>query len=311
MAAISKPFIGLSSSWTGVLFARALDRTGKGIRTAPRDALLADSVNISNRGAAFGWHRGMDTLGAAIGPLFAILMLSSDPAALRPLYFWALIPGLTAVLIVFFIHESPPKNHIVKKWQNPLKSLNSFQADFKKYLWAWGLFSLVNSSDVFLLMKAKFSGLSTTSVILIYCVYNLIYAISSPYLGKLSDRMARQKILIGGLGIFLMVYLGFSFANQEWQYWILFAIYGIYMGATDGVGKALAIDLAPSELKATAVGLVGTVTGLCTIVASVVAGLLWDNIGAWSTFVYGAIGAAIAIVVLMTAIQKPRLQQSI
>lgn len=299
LAAISKPLIGLSTSWNAVLWARALDRTGKGIRSAPRDALLADSVNPHNRGAAFGWHRGMDTLGAAVGPLFAILLLSNDPAALRPLYNWALLPGFAAVLILLFVRETPMKNQPIRKWQNPLRSVGLFQADFKKYLWAWGLFSLVNSSDVFLLMKAKASGLSTTSVILVYCLYNLIYAFSSPYLGKLSDQIERRKVLIGGLAIFLFVYLGFGVADQTWHYWLLFAIYGLYMGATDGVGKALAIDLAPKELKATAVGLLGTITGLCTIFASVVAGLLWDHVGAWSTFIYGSVGAGFAIFVLI------------
>ena len=296
LGALSKPFIGISTSWFHVLGARALDRTGKGIRSAPRDALISDSVSGMHRGAAFGWHRAMDTLGAAVGPLLTLLLMSLNSQNLRQLYFWALIPGLISVLIIFFIHEKKSSQVQIKKWENPLKSWALMSPDFKKYIYAWGVFSLANSSDVFLLMKAKSSGVSTESVILLFFVYNLIYALSSPYLGKCSDQIDRRKILVAGLIIFLLVYLGFSFANQTWHYWGLFALYGLYMGATDGVGKALAIDLAPSTLKATSIGILGTATGLCTILASIFAGLIWDHYGASWTFIYGACGAFLAIV---------------
>lgn len=307
LAAIAKPFIGASTSWVHVLEARTLDRIGKGIRSAPRDALLADSVQASDRGAAFGWHRAMDTAGAAIGPLFAIFLLNSDPSNLRSLYTWALIPGLLAVSILFFIHEPPSTQSTSKKWINPFKSYSFFSPNFKKYLFSWGVFSLTNSSDVFLLMKAKTAGLSTTSIILVYCFYNLIYALSSPYLGILSDKWDRKKILASGLAVFAFVYLGFGYATEIWQFWLLFATYGLYMGATDGVSKALAIDLVAPDLKATAIGVLGTVTGLCTIIASVVAGLLWDHLGPVSTFLYGAMGAVLAIIFLLflIAISEP------
>jgi MFS family permease len=298
LGAISKPFIGLSTSWFHVLGARGLDRTGKGIRSAPRDALISDSVSSANQGAAFGWHRGMDTLGAAVGPLFAIFLMSFNSQNLRSLYFWALIPGFISVLIVFFIREQKPHKSAIKKWENPIKSWASMNPSFKKYIYAWGVFSLANSSDVFLLMKAKSSGLSTQSVVFLFCVYNLIYSLSSPYLGKLSDRIDRRKILISGLLVFLFVYLGFGFASHTWQYWVLFAVYGLYMGATEGVGKAFAIDLAPPNLKATSIGILGTATGLCTILASIFAGLIWDNYGSSWTFIFGAVGAFIAILMI-------------
>lgn len=299
LGAVSKPFIGLSTSWLHVLGARALDRTGKGIRSAPRDALISDSVSSANQGAAFGWHRAMDTLGAAVGPLFAIFLMSWNSQNLRSLYFWALIPGLISVLIIFFIREPKPHKSVIKKWDNPLKSWALMSPEFKKYIYAWGVFSLANSSDVFLLMKAKSSGLSTQSVILLFCIYNLIYSLSSPYLGKLSDQIDRRKILVSGLMVFLLVYLGFGFANQTWQYWVLFAVYGLYMGATDGVGKALAIDLAPVNLKATSIGILGTATGLCTILASVFAGLIWDHFGSSWTFIFGAVGAFLASLMIL------------
>lgn len=298
LGAIAKPLTGISQTWIHVLGARAIDRTGKGIRSAPRDALIADSVIPSMRGAAFGWHRGMDTLGAAVGPLLAILLLTYHSDNLRSLYFWALIPGIFSVILVFLIRE--PKRAIQKKpWQNPLASWRHFDIPFKKYIFAWGAFSLTNSSDVFLLMKAKSVGLSTQSVILLFCLYNLTYALSSPYLGHLSDRIPRKKVMIFGLIVFVLVYLSFGFATETWHFWILFLVYGLYMGATDGVGKALAIDLSPIALKATSIGILGTVTGLCTIVASVAAGFLWDHFGSSYTFVYGAIGALTATVILL------------
>ncbi len=298
LGAISKPFIGLSESWIHVLGARALDRTGKGIRSAPRDALIADSVEPSKRGAAFGWHRGMDTLGAAVGPLLAIFLLSFYSDNLRSLYYWALIPGALSVFVIFLIRE--PKHQIQKKtWENPLNSWIQFSTPFKKYIFAWGTFSLTNSSDVFLLIKAKSQGLSTQSVIFLFCLYNLVYSISSPYLGHLSDRIDRKKIMVGGLTVFLLVYLSFGFASKSWHFWTLFLVYGLYMGATEGVGKALALDLSPSHLKATCLGILGTVTGICTIFASVVAGFLWDQFGSNYTFFFGALGAFVSAILIL------------
>ncbi len=298
-AALAKPITGAASSWLQVLFARSFDRFGKGIRSAPRDALLAEAVDPEFRGAAFGWHRMMDTLGAAVGPLFAILFLRyhSKPAELRWLYFLAAIPGLLSVLVVFSIRE--------KSAELPLaKSLSSFEfsslsRNFKTYLLAWGIFSLANSSDVFLILKAESSGISMTETILMYAFYNLLYSVSSPYLGHLSDKFGRKWVLISGLLVFSFVYFLFGFATERWQFWCLFGIYGTYMAATDGVGKALAIDLVPKDLKASGIGLLGTVTGFATIIASSMAGLLWDKVGSQWTFIYGAFGALIAICILL------------
>ncbi|MBC7714863.1 MAG: MFS transporter [Rhizobacter sp.] len=301
LGAISKPITGLSHSWIGVLSARAIDRTGKGIRTAPRDALIADSVSVKNRGAAFGWHRGIDTFGAAVGPVFAIILLSYNSNNLRPLYYWAIIPGLLSVFVILLIREPKHKiqNSEQKKWENPFSVWSKFDVPFKKYIYAWGVFSLVNSSDVFLLLKAKSTGLSTQKVILLYCSYNLVYSFSSPYLGKLSDTIGRKKLLLTGLLIFTFVYTGFGFAFATWQFSVLFLIYGLYMGATEGIGKAMAIDLAPQNLKASSIGVLGTVTGICTIVASTVAGILWDHVGTSWTFFFGAFGAAVTFLLLL------------
>lgn len=299
LAAIAKPITGVANSWHLVLFARGLDRTGKGLRGPARDALLAETVLPSQRGAVFGWHRLMDTMGATLGPLFAIYYLAHHSGELRTIYFWALLPGLLAVILALAITDinNHPKANLAKtsikgEWKN-------LSPAFKNYLAAWLLFSLGNSSDVFLLLRAKQAGLSITYVIFLYCFYNLFYALASPSLGKLSDLIARKNILIFGLAIFAAVYLGFSQAYAVWHFWVLFACYGIYMAATDGIGKALAIDLSDPQLKASSLGVMGTLTGIATIFASTIAGELWDHFGAQATFIYGAAGAIVAAIILL------------
>jgi MFS family permease len=295
LTALGKPLIGVAGSWPEVLLARGLDRTGKGLRGAPRDALIADSVDPRLWGAAFGWHRAMDTLGAAIGPLLAIVYLRHF-SELRGIFFWAFVPGLLAVLVATKVRDVRPakiSQRVKASWR-----WAELSANFRTYLLAWTIFSLVNSSDVFLLMKAKASGLSLETTILIYCFYNLVYAAASPGLGHLSDKMGRKPILMIGLLVFALVYAGFAFASAPWIYWILFAVYGIYMAATDGVGKALAVDLIDPQFKATGIGLLSAVSGIATLFASLVAGLLWDHYGAASTFAYGAVGAVLALSIL-------------
>ena len=305
-AAVAKPLIGLASTWPEVMFARSFDRLGKGIRSSPRDALLADAVDPRHRGQAFGWHRAMDTMGAAVGPLAAIAYLhfAPEPSRLKWIYFLALIPGLLAVLIVFAVREPARSKTSVAP---PARfSLAGLPRAFKQYFFTWTAFSLVNSSDVFLLLQAKRVGLSLVYVIALYVFYNLFYSLASPRLGRLSDDFGRKPVLVAGLGLFAAVYGLFGFADAAWQLWILFGAYGIYMAATDGVGKALAIDLVPPNQKATGLGVLGAATGVATIFASAVAGQLWDRIGPASTFLFGAIGAVAAMLALaMIPMRRP------
>lgn len=299
-ATIAKPMTGAATSWLHVLFARSFDRVGKGMRTAPRDALLAEAVEPRFHGAAFGFHRMLDTLGAALGPLIAVLFLQyhSDPAALRSMYFLAVIPGLLAFVLVLTVREGTGSKVKSGAKETETARAQPLTKSFKTYLWGWGVFSFTNSSDVFLLLKAQKSGIAVTHTIFLYAFYNLLYALLSPTFGSLSDRIGRKKVLILGLGLFSVVYGFFGFATESWHFWILFGIYGLFMAATEAVGKAFAVDLIPKEIKATGLGILGTVTGLSTILASVIAGLIWDYVGGPAPFLYGAVGAVTAIVVL-------------
>jgi MFS family permease len=303
LTALAKPLIGFSNSWPQVLSARSIDRIGKGIRTAPRDALLSDSVPADLQGAAFGWHRAMDSLGAAIGPILAIIYLKYH-SDLRNIFFWAFIPGLIAVALVFGVKEKPIEN----KLKRPLVkfSFKDFSKDFKFYLVSWTIFSIANSSDVFLLLKVKSLGISLETTILMYCFYNLTYALLSPYLGILSDRLPRKWILCLGLVIFALTYLGFAVATHVVLIWFLFGIYGIYMAATDGVGKAFAIDLLEPNQKATGLGVLGSFTGLASLIASVSAGYLWDHFGSSYTFYFAALAASLSAILIFFARDQRR-----
>jgi MFS family permease len=297
LSALSKPVIGVAQIWETVFLGRGLDRLGKGIRVAPRDALLADSANEGNQGAAFGWHRGMDSLGAVIGPLIAIMFISTDLQTMRKAYLWAVIPGLMAVLLLLTVRDRQAAHLSIAK--EKLRLTGALSPSFKKYLAIWCLFSVVNSSDVFLLLKAGKSGLTPVGVVLLYCLYNLTYSLLSPILGGWSDRIGRKYFLIGGFLLFAAVYLGFAFAIRVWQFAILFAVYGCYMAATDGVGRAFAIDLLPKNARATGVGWLGFISGIATIAASTIAGLLWDHYGSIWPFLYGTIGSALAAVIFL------------
>lgn len=296
LSAFAKPLIALAAGWPLVLVARVADRFGKGLRTSPRDALLADSVDAAVRGRAFGWHRAMDTTGAVIGPLLALALLAVWGGDLRPIFLVAFIPGLIGAALVFTVreHRRPPV-----EVQAPALALHALPPAFQRYLLAWGVFAVANSSDIFLILKAKGLGYAEGTIILLYTFYNVLYAVASPGLGQLSDRWGRKVVLLSGLAVFALVYLGFAAARQPWQVWPLFAIYGLYTAATDGVGKALAVDLTPASARAGALGLLGTVTGLATLLASSLAGLLWQFIAPWAAFAYGALGALAGALLLL------------
>jgi MFS family permease len=302
VAALAKPVIALAQTWPLVLVARTADRFGKAMRTSPRDALLADYVKPEERARAFGWHRAMDSAGAVVGPLVALLLISATNNNLRLVIALTVIPGLMGALLVLTVRESRGAAKRAAAGERPAPiPIRQMPRPFLAYLAAWAPFALVNSSVIFLILRAKQLGYSTTLTILLYTTYNVVYALSSPVFGHLADWLGRRQVLIGGLGVFALVYLGFAVVRVPGWLWGLFAVYGLYIAATDGVGKAYAIELVPASVRATAVGLLGTVTGVATLVASTAAGVLWQHVGPWAAFAFGAAGALVAGVVLLVA----------
>ena len=302
VSTISKGLIGLSSSWVGVLIARSLDRVGKGLRTAPRDALIAESVPKEQLGFAFGVHRGMDTLGAVLGPLAAIYLLRVwGEGRLRDFYFLSLIPGLFAVGLAFFLPESI--RVAKKRIQDSMKGrLREMPRSYFVFLTAWGVFALGNSSDAFLILRTRQNGSSLITTVILYCVFNLVYAASSPLIGRWSDQIGKTKMMKLSLVLFALVYLGFGFSISPW---ILFPLYGLFMGMSEGVGKALVAEHVPEgreqELGATAQGYFGMVSGFAALGASLIAGVLWDQVGSAAPFIFGGIGAILSLIVFLIA----------
>lgn len=305
LAAIAKLMLALAFVWPIVLAARFVDRFGKGVRGSPRDALIADSAPPELRGRAFGLHRSMDTAGAVIGPLLALLLVAVLSDRLRVIFLLAAIPGALSVASLFFVRED--RRTQVSTTGTPAAT-TSFLAAFRGvdrrlhlFMIASLVFAVGNSSDIFLILRAKDLGLSTTAVVLAYVVYNFVYMSAALPVGIVSDRLGRRGVFVLGLVIFAAVYVGFAFTTSALAVWPLFAVYGLYIAMTDGVGKALISDLAPVERRATMLGAYGTLTGVLVLIASALAGVLWDTVGPWAPFALGAVSAfAAALVLLMT-----------
>ena len=306
LSSVGKLLLFFAYTWPIVLIARFVDRFGKGVRTSPRDALLADSSPAEYMGKAFGFHRAADTLGACLGPLLALLFLVALKDNIRQVFLIAFIPAILAVItLIFFLKDKPIStpgmvNHFPSRgWKIGLKE---FSPKFKKFILISSIFAAGNSSDAFLILRSKDIGLSLTLVILAYVVYNITYsALSFPF-GILSDKIDRKWVIIGGFAVFALVYFGFGLYVNRFMVWPLFAVYGFYMAMTDGVSKAYISDMVGAESRATAIGLYYCVTGILTLFASLIAGLLWTLVGKQAPFLYGAIaasGAAILCVFLL------------
>ena len=302
LSSFAKPILYFAYVWPVVLISRFLDRLGKGLRTSPRDAMIADSTDAPYRGKAFGLHRAMDTLGAILGPLLAIYFLAAFKENLRIVFLVAFIPAALAVLtLVFFLKET----EVVPKANADIKKLNIGQlsSDFKKFLLASSIFAIGNSSDAFLIVRSKQLGLSITLVILAYVLYNISYSVFSTPFGILSDKWPRKNVMMIGYLIFALVYIGFALVKSASMVWILFFVYGFYIAMTDGVGKAFVSDMVPKEYTATALGLYHFVLGIFAFFASFVAGLLWVKIGVAAPFLYGAIMAGASCIALLVLVK--------
>ncbi len=298
LSACSKPFFLIVRSWPGVLVVRVADRIGKGIRTAPRDALIADSIDPAHRGIAFGLHRAGDTAGALIGTLGAalILTLSHQGSALTAEAFqrvvlWSLLPAFLAVLILILGARDVP---VEGQREAPRLTLRGFDRRFKLFLITIVIFTLGNSSDAFLILRAKERGLNTVHILLMVAGFNLIYTLASGPAGALSDRIGRRRLLIGGWIVYALIYGGFALAQTGWHIALLYACYGLYYAANEGIAKALIADLVPAERRGTAYGVYNAAIGLAALPASYLAGLLWQTIAPSAPFIFGASLALIA-----------------
>ncbi len=312
LSTLAKPFLYFASSWGWVLGVRFVDRVGKGIRTAPRDALIADSIQREQRGLAFGLHRAGDTAGAflGLGTAAVILWLTQAQTSLltratfQLVVLASVIPAVLAVLVLAVgAVEKKTEGRSGASQQGAAESRWKFQSmdrRFKAFLLVVVLFTLGNSSDSFILLRGQERGLSVLGVMGMALTFNLVYTLFAGPLGAWSDKVGRRRLILGGWLTYGLVYLGFAFARQGWQVWALFGLYGLYYAATEGVAKALVADLTPEAQRGTAYGWFNAVIGITALPASLLAGILWQGVGAWSgrgasaPFYFGAVMALLA-----------------
>jgi len=307
LAAIAKPLMGLSTGWLGVFGARLLDRFGTGGRSAPRDALIALSVDEKNRGRAFGLEGVGDNAGAFLGPLLGVLLLYWLHLGIRQIFYIAIVPGMLAFFTVLAVTERSAKVATKSKVGGGLRQ---FPKSYWKYLLATALFGLGNSSNAFVILRMQDIGASLQTTILIYAGFNLVAALISYPAGSFSDRRGRRNILLAGYLVFLIAYLGFALARQVGVASVLFVFYGLYQGISRAVGKALASELAPDHLQASGIGWYSSTVGLLQLVSSIAAGLLWDRVGHVTVFYFGAafaVAGSIGLLLLLPARTKRQL----
>ncbi len=299
LSAVAKPLLAAAYVWPVALVVRFGDRTGKGIRTAPRDALVADVTPPELRGRAFGFHRAADTLGAVAGPAAALGLLAAFADNFRLIFILAFIPAIAAVALIAFVKERPPAPAPAGRTSVAWRGLGT---GFYVFLGISLVFALGNSSDVFLLLRAKDVGLSNSEVVLSYMLFNVVYAALAMPAGIISDRLGRRSVIGGGFAVFAVVYLGFALAGRGAVVWPLFAVYGVHMALTEGVGRAFVADFVSSERRATALGLYQGAMGAMILLSSVIAGALWDAIDPAAPFFLGGATALAALVLLLVAL---------
>jgi MFS family permease len=303
VAALAKPLTGLATSWPQAFGARCLDRLGAGSRSAPRDALIASSTDEKNRGRAFGLEGVGDNGGAFLGPIVTVVLLYTLHIHIRWVFYLTVFPGLMAFLMVLLVRERP--NSVAANAKLDV-SLRQFPRGYWTYLLVTALFAMGNSSNAFLLLRTRDSGASLETTILVYAAFNLVAALISYPAGALSDRFGRRNVLLAGFGIFLLTYLGFAITSTFVVVATMFVLYGLYQGMFRAVGKAFAADFMPEQLHASGIGWYSTTVGLVQLVASLVAGILWDRIGHPAVFYYGAVFAVIGIVALIALMPNAR-----
>jgi MFS family permease len=318
MSALAKPFFYIAHAWGTVAGARWADRVGKGIRTAPRDALIADSVTPEKRGLAFGFHRAADTAGAMLGLVIALVVVwlmqsatsNLQESTFRVLVLISLIPAILSVLSLAFAAQEVG---ITRQRPAPRFAFRSLGKPFMVFMVIVGLFTLGNSADAFLVLRAKERGLSVLGVLGMLITFNLIYSLISTPAGSLSDRIGRRKLIIGGWLVYALIYFGFGLAHTGWQIWTLYAFYGVYYGLAYGCATAMVADLVPENVRGTAYGTYNAVIGILAFPASVIAGILWQGAFGWNGFGAAApflFGAALSLLAaLLMIFWMPRMLQ--
>jgi MFS family permease len=314
LSAISKPMMALFTAPLWIVFARTLDRFGKGIRTGARDAILSDEATPETKGKVFGFHRSMDTFGAVIGPSIALLYLYFYPQDYKTLFFIAFIPGLFAILCSLYLKEKKVSKHKLnekKSFFAFLKYWKESPSEYRRVVLGLLIFTLFNSSDVFLLLQAKQSGLDDTMVIGVYIFYNLIYALASFPMGILADSVGVKAIFIIGLALFAIVYFGMAVNTNLYLFFVLFFIYGIYAAATEGISKAWISNITDKKDTATAIGTFSGFQSICAMLASSFAGVIWFQFGAETTFMITAIVTVLVMIYFLTIPNPSILTQKI
>jgi MFS family permease len=310
LSTAAKPFFYLANSAWAVLGVRWADRVGKGVRTAPRDALVADSIDESQRGLAFGFHRAADTGGAVVGLAIALGVVWASQAAsnrlgrgtFQAVVLASLVPAALAVISLAVVARDVM---VTGRRDRPAITFSGLGRPFLVFLLIVGLFDLGNSSDAFLVLRARHAGLDVVGVLGVLIAFNLVYALVSTPAGSLSDRIGRRKIIVGGWLAYAAIYLGFALAGAGWHIWVLYSLYGVYYGLAYGTAKALVADLVPAELRGTAYGTYNATLALLDLPASIIAGLLWQFFGAPVPFFFGA-GLAFVAAILMILWRPPR-----
>jgi MFS family permease len=301
ISALSRPIIATAAFWQQVLAFRFIDRMGKGIRTAPRDAIIADSTKTTHLARAFGFHRAMDTMGAVVGPAIALFLIGLFNSDYRKVFWISIIPAVIAVLmIILFIREK--HNPRISNPEKPRLSFKHFDWRVRLFILIATIFALGNSSDVFLILRAGQVGIPAAMIPAVYLLFNLVYSISSIPAGIAADRFGRKRIILLGFVLFSILYCGFGIVNSTTGVWLLFGLYGLFMGLTEGIQKAFLVTIIPPGFKATALGVYGTCVGLAIFPASLIGGLLWDHVSPSATFYFGAITAAVAAVLFIALI---------
>ncbi|HSL53791.1 MAG TPA: MFS transporter [Pyrinomonadaceae bacterium] len=318
VAGLARPLLAFAQTWTQVLAIRLTDRVGKGIRTAPRDAMIADTVRVEQRGLAFGFHRAMDHGGAVIGPLLGYLLVilfvanakSPTTGEFSKIFLAASVPALIAVLVaIFFMRESP--RHVPAGTEIKKLSLRGFDSNFKRFLLVLALFTLSNSSDSFLILRAMDSGVSVALIPLLWAAHHGMKVLSSLLGGDLSDRLGRKRLIVAGWVLYAAVYAGFAFATHQASLWVLFLVYGIYFGLAEGAEKALVADLVRPEQRGTAYGLYNLAFGVTVFPASFLMGMIWDWKGPTVAFLVSAFMGATAAMLLLIFVRPHPVSQDL